>query len=60
MKRLSAALGRGAELAGRALVRLPGLLALACAVAGAYVLAGLGVALLVAAGMLLLVDHRMP
>jgi hypothetical protein len=49
-----------AEMAGRALVRLPGVAAFCCAVAGAYELAGVGVALLVAAGMFLLVDRRMP
>lgn len=49
-----------ADLAGRSLTRLPGLLALTCAIAGAYVLAGLGVALIVAAVMLLAIDLRMP
>lgn len=58
MKRPS--LLRLAELAGRSLARLPGLLAFACAVTGSYLLWDLGPALLVAAGMLLLVDHRMP
>lgn len=45
---------------GRALVRLPGLVAFVCAVVGTYLLAGLGWALLAAAAMLLLVDRRMP
>lgn len=49
-----------AAAAGRAFVRLPGLAAVACAVAGTYLLAGSGWALIVAAGFLLLVDRRMP
>lgn len=49
-----------ADAAGRTLVRLPGLAAFACAVAGAAMLAGTGWALIVAAVMLLLVDRRMP
>ena len=59
MKRLRW-LPAAAEWTGRALLRLPGLLAFACAVAGAWLLAGLGVALLVAAVLLLLIDRRMP
>lgn len=39
---------------------LPGLAAAACAVSGAWLLWSLGVALLVAAGLLLLVDARTP
>jgi hypothetical protein len=51
--------GLRARLAGPARL-LPGLLAAACAVAGAWLLWSLGVALLVAAGLLLLVDARTP
>jgi hypothetical protein len=58
--RIRAALGYTAELAGRAVVRLPGFAALGCAVAGTWLLAGLGWSLIVAAGFLLLVDRRMP
>lgn len=39
---------------------LPGLAAAGCALAGAWLLWSLGVALLVAAGLLLLVDARTP
>jgi hypothetical protein len=39
---------------------LPGLAAAVCAVAGSWLLWGLGVALLVGAGLLLLVDARTP
>lgn len=39
---------------------IPGLGALGCAVAGSYVLWGIGVALLVAAGFLLALDARTP
>jgi hypothetical protein len=39
---------------------IPGLGAVGCGVAGAYVLWGLGVALLVAAGFCLLLDARTP
>lgn len=53
-------LERAAEVAGRALVRAPGLLAFACAVAGAWLLADVGVALVVAAVLLLLIDRQMP
>lgn len=60
MKRLRARLGDVAELAGRTLIRLPGLLSLGCAVAGTYLLVGLGWALVVAAAYLFLVDRRMP
>lgn len=49
-----------ADVAGRALVRLPGVAAFGCAVGGAYELAGVGVALLAAAVMFLLIDARMP
>ncbi len=48
-----------ARVAGPARM-LPGLLAAACAVAGSWLLWSLGVALLVAAGLLLLVDARTP
>jgi hypothetical protein len=47
------------RLAGPARL-LPGLAAAGCAVAGAWLLWSLGVALLVAAGLLLLVDARTP
>lgn len=60
MTRFRQILGDAAEFSGRALVRLPGLAAVGCAVAGSYLLWGLGVALLVAAGFLLLIDRRMP
>ena len=46
--------------ATRPLRLLPGLAAVGCAVAGSYVLWGLGVALLVAAGFCLLLDARTP
>lgn len=39
---------------------IPGLAAVGCGVAGSYVLWGLGVALLVAAGFCLLLDARTP
>jgi hypothetical protein len=39
---------------------LPGLAAVACGVAGTFLLWGLGVALLVAAGFFLLLDARTP
>lgn len=52
--------GAVADWLGRALLRVPGLLAFVSAVAGAWLLAGLGVALLVAALLLLLIDRRMP
>ena len=39
---------------------LPGLAAIACAVAGSFLLWGLGVALLVAVPFLLLIDARTP
>jgi hypothetical protein len=48
-----------ARLAGPARLA-PGLAAAGCAVAGAWLLWSLGVALLVAAGLLLLVDARTP
>ena len=60
MTQRTARLFRLADLAGRSLARLPGLLAFGCAVAGTFLLANLGAALLVAAGMLLLLDRRMP
>jgi hypothetical protein len=47
------------RLAGPARM-LPGLAAAGCAVAGSWLLWSLGVALLVAAGLLLLVDARTP
>jgi hypothetical protein len=47
------------RLAGPARL-LPGVAAAGCAVAGAWLLWSLGVALLVAAGLLLLVDARTP
>lgn len=50
----------GAHLLGRSLARLPGIAALVCAVAGVYLLAGVGWALIAAAVLLLLVDRRMP
>jgi len=37
---------------------LPGAAAFACCVAGSYLLAGLGVALIVAGTFLLVLDHR--
>ena len=49
----------GARLAGPARL-LPGVAAAVCACAGSWLLWGLGVALLVAAGLLLLVDARTP
>jgi hypothetical protein len=48
-----------ARLAGPARM-LPGVAAAGCAFAGSLLLWGLGVALLVAAGLLLLVDARTP
>ncbi len=39
---------------------IPGLAAIGCAVAGSWLLWGLGVALLVAAGFCLLIDARTP
>lgn len=39
---------------------LPGVVAAVCAVAGAVILWGVGWALLVAAGLLLVVDSRLP
>lgn len=60
MKRLRRASLALAGVAGRAWARLPGLLALGCAFAGAWLVAGLGVGLLVAAGLLLLIDAGMP
>lgn len=48
-----------ARLAGPARL-LPGIAAAGCAFAGSFLLWGLGVALLVAAGALLLVDARTP
>ena len=52
--------GNLAEFAGRAVASLPGFAAVGCAVAGSFLLWGVGVALLVAAGFLLLIDRRMP
>jgi hypothetical protein len=49
----------GSRLAGPARM-LPGVAAAGCAFAGSLLLWGLGVALLVAAGLLLLVDARTP
>ena len=50
----------GAGPAGRLVRRLPGLAALVCSVAGVWLLAGLGWALLAAVPFLLLADHRAP
>lgn len=44
--------------AGRLVRGLPGLAAMACAVAGMWLLLGLGFGLLAAVPFLLLVDHR--
>jgi hypothetical protein len=56
--------GQGARGVGAWLTRparlLPGLGAVGCAVAGSWLLWGLGVALLVAAGFCLLLDARTP
>lgn len=60
MKRLHGTALTLADLAGRALKRLPGVAAMGCAFAGAWLVTELGVALLVLAGLLLLVDRRMP
>jgi hypothetical protein len=58
------ALGGWARAANARLTRparlLPGLAAVGCAVAGAWLLWSLGVALLVASGFLLLLDARTP
>lgn len=47
-----------ADTAGRALLRLPGFLAILTGVAGVYLLAGLGWALVALSGFLLLIDRR--
>ena len=49
---------RTADLAGRLLRGLPGILAIAAATAGAYILWGLGVALLVFAVFMILIDRK--
>lgn len=64
MTRARALLGRialaAAAPAGRLMRGLPGLAAMGCAVAGAWVLFGLGWALLAAVPFLLLADSRVP
>lgn len=57
--RIKAGALAAAGLAGRALLRVPGLAALGCAVGGAYVLWGLGWALLVAVPFLLVIDREL-
>lgn len=48
-----------AEMAGRAIRRLPGVAALGCAVGGVYILWGLGWALLAAVPFLLVLDREL-
>lgn len=58
MGRIQRVAGALAEAAGRAVASLPGLLAMACAVAGVFVMWGLGWALLAAVPFLLAADRK--
>lgn len=58
--RIKAAGLAAAGLAGRALLRVPGVAAVGCAVGGAYILWGPGWALLVAVPFLLMIDRELP
>jgi cytochrome c-type biogenesis protein CcmH/NrfF len=57
---MAAIMGHLVDSVGRSVTAMPGVAGAVCGVAGAYVLWGVGVALIVAAAFLLAVDRRMP